>query len=605
MTPRAVTSSTLQWTLALLLMVGWSPRVEAARPYAGGAVAAAHPLASQAGKAMLDQGGNAVDAAVAAAFVMAVVGPYHSGLGGGGFALVHLKASTRPAGPSAPTSAGSTSDFFLDFREVAPAGASRDMFVRDGKPVPQLSTDGPLSVAVPGAPAGYLALLERFGTLPPRVVLRPAIEAARKGFRVTPQYRNLATTRIDCLRRDSEAARIFLAPGDDGDGGEPVVPALGTRLVQPELARTLEGLARDGAKAFYGGRVAAAIEQTLQAGGGILTRKDLADYRVRWRAPLEGSYRNHRILTAPPPSAGGLAILQVLAGLEAAGPSGPAARDVDTLHRFVELLRRSYAQRSAALGDPAFVDIPLAKLASPEHAAAMLGGIDPKRATPSASLVKSPVSGPTGAARPPPTEPEKKHTTHLSVIDRNGNAVALTTTVNYYFGACVVAKGTGVLLNDEMDDFSVAPGQPNLFGLVGGEANAVAPGKIPLSSMSPTLVFAPGEPSRVMLAVGAPGGSTIPTTVLQVISSVIDGKLDVARAVGRGRIHHQFLPDELRVETLALEPSTIEALEARGHKVVLSRGWGDAEAVMVDPSTGLVSAASDPRNEGAPSGQDE
>lgn len=562
-------------TKSVLMAVLVSATALAARPWSGGAVAAAHPTASEAGVAMLDAGGNAVDAAVAAAFTMAVVGPPHSGLGGGGFALVHLaKAGTDEA---------------FDFREVAPAKATHDMYLVDGKLDPRRVTDGALSVAVPGAVKGYLELHEKYGKLPRAKVLAPAIAAATKGFLVTPRYRALAQHREACLGADEEARRLFLRDGR--------APAVGTRLTQPDLAKTLTTLARRGAPAFYEGPIARALVDTVQARGGILTLEDLARYRTTWRAPLEGSYRGHRLVTMPPPSAGGLALLQTLGMLEARGWAGPASREVEALHGYIEALRLAYVDRAVHVGDPAFVDVPVARLLSPEYLAAQARRIDPAKATRSATLLPAEL-------QPKAVDPlAPKNTTHLSVIDAEGNAVSLTTTVNYAFGSCLVAKGTGVLLNDEMDDFAAQPGTPNAYGLVMGEANAIAPGKIPVSSMSPTLVFMKERPREVLLAVGSPGGSTIPTTVLQIISNVVDGRLDVARAVARGRVHHQWLPDEVLVDGAGLEPATRRALEALGHTFRQVDGWGDAEAVLVDPVTGLRSAASDPRNEGSPAGQ--
>lgn len=554
----------------------------AARPYRGGVVAAAHPLASAAGAEMLSQGGNAIDAVVAGAFVMAVVGPYHSGLGGGGFAVFKV-----PQG-----------EFAFDFREVAPAAASHDMFLENGALVPGRSTDGALSVAVPGAVKGYLELHEKYGKLPRAKVLAPAIRAATKGFPVTPKYVDLARLREDCLRKDPEAARLFLRPGPDG---VPAIPAIGTVITQPELAKTLQSLAAKGAAPFYEGPIAKAIASTIQANGGVLTEADLKAYRTRWRAPLEGQYRGHRILTMPPPSGGGITLLQVLGVLEAKGLKGPATRDVETLHLYVEALRRAAVDRARFVGDPDVQPVPTADLVSKAWVDKTLAAIDPKRATRSITLIPPELKKPTapldGGLKP-------ANTTHLSVIDKDGNAAALTTTVNYAFGSCLVAKGTGVLLNDEMDDFAAQPGMPNAYGLVSGEANAVAPGKVPLSSMTPTLVFMKDAPKDVLLAVGSPGGSTIPTTVLQVISAVVDVGLDPTRAVGLGRLHHQWLPDEVWVDKTGLEPATIAALEAMGHVIKRLEGWGDAEAVMVDPVTKLRFGGSDPRNEGAPTGQD-
>lgn len=593
----------------LLLVLGSPLEGWAARPYRGGALATAHPEASEAALQMLERGGNAVDAAVAAALVLGVVAPYHSGIGGGGFALVHKPAAGEQ---------GVVNEVF-DFREVAPKAASRDMFVRDGKVVPGLSTDGALSVAVPGAARGYLELLARHGKLSAPVVLAPAIRLARNGFWVTPKYRAMAAHRRDCLAKDVEAARQFLVAQKDGSFQ---VPEVGQVIRQPQLARTLEALAARGPKAFYAGPIAEAIAKTVQEKGGILTKEDLRAYETRVREPLEASYRGHRILTMPPPSAGGLAIAQVLGALDQAPAFG--YRDPRGVHLFVELLRRAYVDRTRYLGDPAFVKIPLEALSSRKYTAAMLGSVDRDRATSSQSLLPSPEGASTleqgaverssgtggldGGSAPhevkTPAFPEKKNTTHVSVIDRAGNAVAMTTTVNYGFGSCIVAKGTGVLLNDEMDDFSAQPFVPNAYGLVGSEANAIAPGKIPLSSMSPTLVFQKGRPNEVMLAVGSPGGSTIPTTVMQTIVNVVDHGMDVARAVGHGRVHHQYLPDVLMWDRWGAEPATLEALKRMGHTLQHAEAWGDAEVVYVDPATGLRYAASDPRNEGAALGQD-
>lgn len=563
--------------LVMLVVLAFSSSSFAVRPWTQSAVAAQHPIGSAAAKEMLDAGGNAVDAIVAGAFTMAVVGPYHSGLGGGGFAIIHLVASKDGKTPA--------QDLAFDFREVAPLKATRDMYLVDGKLVPEKATDGVLSVAVPGAVKGYLELHAKYGKLPRAKVLAPAIKAAKEGFLVTPKYRDLALNREACLKADPEASRIFLRDG--------VAPALGTKITQPDLAATLSALAKSGDAPFYTGKIGKQIAATVSAGGGVLSEEDLAKYKTRWRAPLEGAYRGHRIVTMPPPSAGGLAMLETFGIIEAKGVKGPASREVDALHVFIEALRISYSDRSRVMGDPAFVEVPVASLLSQQSLAAAAAKIDLGKATRSATLLAP------GAA-----DVGKKNTTHLSVIDRDGNAVALTTTINYYFGSCVVAKGTGVLLNDEMDDFAAQPGVPNTFQLVMGEANAIAPGKIPVSSMTPTLVFMKDRPSDVMLAVGSPGGSTIPTTVMQVVSNVIDLELDVVRAVGRGRIHHQWLPDEVWVDPDGMDPATQKALEAKGHVFKRLNGWGDAEAVMVHPVTGLRSAASDPRNEGQSTGSD-
>jgi gamma-glutamyltranspeptidase/glutathione hydrolase len=565
--------------LAFVLLLLLALPAQAARPYRGGVVATLYPQASEAGLQMLDRGGNAVDAAVATAFAAAVVGPYHNGLAGGGFALLSLQGKDTLA---------------LDFREVAPAAASRDMFLRDGKPVPGLSTDGGLSVAVPNAVNGYLALLERAGSLPRSVVLAPAIRLAREGLVVTPKYRQMATGRLECLRRDPEASRIFLRPASDG---RPDVPALGTRLRQPELARTLERIAASGVAAVRTGPIARSIARTVRGAGGILTEEDLARVKPRWRTPLWGSYRGHRIATFPPPSGGGVILLETLGVLERLRPQAFERRAPADLHLYVEALRRAYADRARFISDPDQTEVPTQRLVSTEHFAELAASIDPGRATPSSALQLA------GAAEAPPPS-QIKHTVHLSVLDRAGNAVALTSTVNYGFGSCLVARGTGLLLNDQMDDFSTQPGVPNVYGLVYGESNAVAPGKIPVSSMAPTLVFQKDRPARVLLVVGGSGGAFIPTGVLQVVINVLDGRMNLPVAVAAGRVHHQWLPDVVTVNPDALDPPTRAALEAMGHTFKVSNSnLGDVEAVLEDPETGLRSAASDPRGEGMALGQ--
>jgi gamma-glutamyltranspeptidase/glutathione hydrolase len=569
---------------------------QAARPYRGGVVATAYAPATEAGLAMLNKGGNAVDAAVAAAFVAGIAGPYHNGLGGGGFALVYdaKQKSTRA----------------LDFREVAPAAASRDMFVKEGKLVPGLSMDGATSVAVPGAVAGYLLLQKTYGKLKLQDVLAPAIHLAERGIWVTPKYQSMAQMRLSCLRKDPEAARLFLRPNSQGAQD---VPGIGTALPNPELAKTLRRIAEKGAPGFYEGEVAKALVSTVGAGSGALSLEDLRRFTPRWREPLWGSYRGHPIATMPPPSAGGLAILQVLGQLEVLKPQAFPHGDVSALHALIEAMRRSYADRAQYLGDPAFVDVPVTRLLSADHLKMLASSIDVSHATSSRTL--GPRLAPTGSgagsvtdARSGPGAPDsgvpRKNTTHLSVIDKDGNAVALTTTINYAFGSCVVARGTGVLLNDEMDDFAAQPLTPNVFGLVTGEANAIAPGKIPLSSMSPTFVFQTPEKDRVLLATGSPGGPTIPTAVLQVISNVLDQGLDLQRAVTSGRLHEQWLPDVVKVEPWTLDAATKDALLKMGHTFETLPVIGDTESVGEDPSTHLHYAASDPRGEGLGLGQE-
>lgn len=570
--------------LALLLLL-LTPTALAGRPYRKAGVATPHPAATAAAEEILAKGGNAVDAAVAAAFVIAVGDPYHSGLGGGGFALVFDPKTKQTR--------------VLDFREVAPAAATRDMFLDEkGELIPGKSVDLGASVAVPGAVAGYLELQRTYGKLSRRTVMAPAIRLAKAGSWVTPKYVVRAQKRLECLRRDADASRIFLRPGE---GGVPSVPRVGTQLPQRELAKTLEAISARGEPAFYKGAVAKAIVETVKATGGVMTLKDLETYKTVWREPLVGSYRGHKILTMPPPSAGGMALLQTLGALEKLYPEKLPYREPQALHDYAEVLRRVYADRNRYLGDPAFVKIDVPGLLSPEYVTKLTGSLSREKATKSTDVLAAPADAVQGGEE---AFKERKQTSHLSVVDAQGGAVALTTTINYWFGSCVVAKGTGVLLNDEMDDFAARPMTPNVYGLVMGESNAVGPGRRPVSSMTPTLVFQRDAPDRVYMAVGSPGGSTIPTTVLQTISNVIDHRMNATQATGWGRVHHQYLPDAIWVDENGLEPATARALQERGHALRYTEGWGDAELVLVDPASGVRYPASDARNEGAAGGID-
>jgi gamma-glutamyltranspeptidase/glutathione hydrolase len=548
-------------SLASLLALALS--VTAASPR--GAIATAHPLASEAGAAVLRAGGNAADAAVAAAFALSVVENQSSGIGGGGFALVYdAAAGTVHA---------------LDFREVAPARARPDMFARDG--APRRSLDGGLAVAVPGAVRGYAELARRFGTRPLGELVGPAAVLAEGGFRVGRSYADAAAFRLGCLAADGAAAREFLGKGADGRPA-PFLP--GTRLVRRDLAETLRAIGRGGPDAFYRGPLAERIVEAVRARGGILGREDLARYAVRERAPLEGRYRGRRVVSFPPPSAGGALVIALLQALEGEDPRAGGYRPERFLHAAIELEKRLFARRPE-LADPAFapeVARRVEELISPAAAAALRAGVG-ERAAP--------------AAEPPARE--APHTTHVSVIDARGNAVALTTTVNYPFGSCVVVPGTGILLNDEMDDFEAAPGVPNAYGLAGKGLNAPQPGKSPLSSMAPTFLF--DARGRLELAVGSPGGSTIPATVAQVIVHWVDDRMRLDEALAAPRLHHQPGPDAVEVEPNGLEAATAKALEARGHVLrTAERPLGNAQAVRIDWETGLREAASDPRFEGAP-----
>ena len=535
-----------------------------------GAVATAHPLASEIAADVLRGGGNAADAAVAAALALTVVEPQSSGIGGGGFALVYDARERKVHA--------------LDFREVAPGAATPDMFApsRDAPGAPPRSLDGGLAVAVPGAVKGYAELARRFGSRPFAALAAPASRLAERGFPASPSYSDAARARLACLAARPAAAREFLAKGSDG---RPAAPGPGDRVVRRELARTLRLLGRD-PDAFYRGPLAERIARAARDDGGVLAASDLARYRVRERPPVEGRYRGHRVVSMGLPSAGGAIVVGVLQALERETPRAGGYRPVRFLHAMAEAEKRLFARR-AALGDPAFAPGAAAvvdEMVSPRYAARLSAEIG-ERALPV-------------AAEPPPRG-EEKHTTHVSVVDADGNAVAITTTVNYLFGACVVVPGTGILLNDEMDDFDAAAGVPNAYGLVGTGANAPAPGKTPLSSMAPTFVFEPG--GALWLVLGAPGGSTIPTTIAQAISHLVDDGMTLEQALAAPRLHHQWQPDALRVEPNALEAETARALQARGHRLQVSeRPWGNAQAVR-RRADGRWEAASDPRYDGAPS----
>ncbi len=537
-----------------------------------GAVATPHPLASEVGAEVLRRGGSAADAAVAAALALSVVENQSSGIGGGGFALVWVAREQRV--------------HVLDFREVAPAAASRDMFLRDGKAVPRLSRQGGLAVAVPGAVKGYAALARRFGRLPLARLAEPAARLAERGFAARPRLARAAAEERACLEGDPAAAREFLLPGADG-ARRP--PAPDERLTRADLARTLRSLGGDPER-FYRGRLAERIAGAVRARGGILSAADLAAYRVRERDPLWGSYRGRRVATMPLPSAGGAVLLGLLQALEGEEPRAGGYRPVRFLHAFAEIEKRLFAARAGLLGDPDFVpgaEAAVRDLVSPERAAALRALVG-ERATPSAGIPAAGAGSPGGS-----------HTSHLSVIDAEGNAVSMTTTVNTLFGACLLVPGTGILLNSQMDDFDAAPGAPNAYELVGTGANAVAPGKVPLSSMAPTLLF--DAEGRLLLAVGSPGGSTIPSTVAQVILRLVDDRMPLAEALGAPRIHHQWMPDAIQAEPQALDAATAAALEALGHEVRHRHApFGNPQAVSLDPATGMRTGASEPRFDGLP-----
>lgn len=541
-----------------------------------GMVVSSHPLASDAGITMLRQGGNAIDAAVATTLAISVVEPYSAGIGGGGFLLMR-------SGETGQIKA-------LDFRERAPLKATQDMYLDgEGKVRPSASVAGYLAVATPGTVAGMYEVHSRYGKLPWAQVVKPAIALARDGFIIR---RSLSPGYL--LVNDRPRHRIFDHPAAraiftrDGDFYQP-----GERLVQRDLATTLTEIARN-PHSFYSGNIARAIASDMAENGGLITLEDLKAYKPIWRTPVCGNFRQAQICSMPPPSSGGVHLLQMLNIIGDTDFQSLGWHHPDALHLMVEAMKIAYADRSQHLGDPDFIKVPVEQLISPEYARKRRQEIDMEWAKP-ASEVK-PVN--LGVVPPPLlARNEWPETSHLTVVDQQHNAVSLTFTINLGFGAGVVTPGTGIVLNNEMDDFASAPGIPNAFGLVGNRANAIAPGKTPLSSMTPTIVT---ENGRLRMAVGTPGGSTIITQVLQIILNVLEYQMDVGAAVSVPRIHHQWLPDELRVERWGLNALTLQELRRRGHKIRESNSWGNANAITITPE-GVLEAASDPRGQGFPS----
>ncbi len=555
--------SVLHAALAALLWVVPGAVVAAAGKPPAAAVASAHPAATAAGIELLRAGGNAFDAAVAVSAALAVVEPYSSGLGGGGFWLLHLAADNK--------------DVMVDGRERAPFAASADMYMNaDGRFVPERALNGPLAAGIPGQPAALAHIAERYGRLSLAASLLPAIELARDGFAVDRVYRRLAAWRRKVLRASPAAAAQFLMDGR--------VPAAGTLLRQPDLAQTLLRLARKGRDGFYLGELATRLVDGVRAAGGLWTLEDLARYRVVEREPVTAIFRaggiEWRIVSAAPPSSGGVALVQMLNMLAPfeLGSMDPA----DRAHLTIETMRRAYRDRAQFLGDPDQVEVPVARLTHPFYTAGLMRDFAMDRATTSRSVT---------AVRPVGAD-----TTHFSILDADGNRVAATLSINYPFGSGFVPPGTGVLLNDEMDDFSARAGVPNAYGLIGSAANAIAPGKRMLSSMSPT--FAESDDTLVIL--GTPGGSRIITMVLQGILAAASGSGSAADWVAAPRYHHQFLPDEVLLEPDALPREVRRSLRARGHELkVARRPFGNMQLVHWDRAAHRVDAASDPRGIGA------
>ncbi len=507
-----------------------------------GMVVSAQALASAAGVAMLEQGGNAVDAAVAVGYALAVVYPAAGNLGGGGFMTLHL-ADGRAT--------------FLDFREKAPLAATPGMFLDEAGSIAKgRSTDTWLAVGVPGSPAGLEAARARYGRLPRAAVLAPAIRLAHDGFILTAGDVALLKLGTAAFSRDPAAAAIFLP------GGHPLEP--GNRLIQSDLARTLEALSAGGPDAFYRGPIGDAIVAASQAGGGILQKADFEAFKVREMAPVSCTYRGFLVQSSPPPSSGGVVLCEILNILEGYDVRSAGFHSAAEVHLLVESMRHAFYDRNSQLGDPDFVQNPVARLLDKTYAAAIRAKIEPSQATPSSAFA---------SAMPPH---EGMNTTQFSVMDQDGNAVSVTYTLNDWFGIHRVAPGTGVLLNNEMDDFTSKPGSPNMFGLVQGAANAIAPGKTPLSSMSPTIVSLDGQP---VLVIGSPGGPRIITITLEAIVNIIDHGMTVQEAIDAPRIHHQMLPDTVYIERFALSADTRALLEQRGYGFTESAPWGVAEGI--------------------------
>ena len=548
-----------------LLVLGSAGQLVAAESASTGqaAIASAHPLATRAGMDVLARGGNAFDAAVAVSAALAVVEPYSSGLGGGGFWLLHR--------------ASDNFDVMIDGREKAPLAAKSDMYLDNaGEVIEGLSINGALAAGIPGEPAALVHIARRYGRLPLQDSLAPAIKLAARGFPVDEMYLRMARFRQTAIQDSLTATQAFLPDGD--------LPEKGDLIVQPDLARTLQAISNKGMAGFYAGEVAAKLVSGVVAAGGIWQQKDLDDYRIVERAPVRGSYRGMRITTAALPSSGGIVLLEMLNQLE--GYNLKALTEDELDHLLVEVMRRAYRDRAEYLGDRDFVKVPQSLLLDKRYAAGLRQSINPEHATPSDRLAPT-----------VPVTSQGKHTTHFSIIDKDGNRVAATLSINYPFGSGFMPKGTGVLLNDEMDDFAARPGTPNVYGLVGAQANAIEPGKRMLSSMTPTFL----EDGQRLAVIGSPGGSRIITMVFLGALAFHEGA-SAEEIVAMPRIHHQYLPDVIQVEPDAISEKVKTALEKRGHSIrQLKRRYGNMQLVIWDKKRKQMEAASDPRGIGAAS----
>jgi gamma-glutamyltranspeptidase / glutathione hydrolase len=538
-------------------------------------VASVHRDASQAGVDVMKQGGNAVDAAVAVGFALEVVYPDAGNIGGGGFMLFR-----RADGEA----------HFVDYREKAPAKATANMYLdKNGELLKDMSTLGYKAIAVPGSVAGMVYAQKHWGKLTLQQVMEPAIRLARDGF--TLDYDDATMLRNTGLAKFPESRRIFQRDGNYYEAGEV--------FRQPELAKTLERIAAN-PDDFYHGALGRELAAAMQKGGGLITAEDLATYEVKERQPIRGTYHGYDIISAPPPSAGGVALVESLNILEGYDLAKEGNRSAEGIHLVSEAFERAYFDRAEFMGDPDFSKIPVSQLIDKRYADAWRESILIRRATPAVEVKRPAVFTQLdqyAKEHPQPkaiTEPE--NTTHYSVVDAEGNAVAVTTTLNGSFGSKVTAEGLGFLMNNEMDDFSSKPGTPNMYGLIQGPANAIGPGKRPLSAMTPTIVLKDG---KLFLVLGTPGGSTITTNVANILMGVVDYGLNIQQSVNAPRFHNQWLPDEILLEPVGFSPDTVGILEGMGHKVNVRKSfWGDAECIAIDPKTGERLGASDGRNEG-------
>ncbi|MCI7412091.1 gamma-glutamyltransferase [Helicobacter bilis] len=526
------------------------------------------PYANAVGKAVLDSGGNAIDAAVAVSYALAVTHPAAGNIGGGGFALIHL---------------ANGEDIALDFREVAPKAASRDMFLDSkGEVIPNAAVTGYLSVGVPGSVKGMSAMLDKYGTKTLSELLEPSVMLAEKGFMVTQrQQETMQEVQSDFAKFESSSKYFLKENGEAYKDGD--------ILIQKDLARTLRILQKEGGKAFYEGEIAKAMVSDIQKGGGILTLQDLKDYKVKWRKPLRGTYRGYDIITMPPPSSGGAHILEILNIIENADMAKLGFASSKSIHLLTEAMRQAQADRSSFMGDPDFIDLPLDTLLSKEYAREVYRSIKTNRATPSDRII--PGLGKIKQNNNPNLH-EGSNTTHFSVVDKWGNAVSVTYTLNRRYGSGVAVSDYGFLLNDQMENFSIKVGYPNRHGMIEGTNNAIAPNKRPLSTMSPTMILKDG---KLYVVLGSPGSGKIISVVAQVIVNLIDYKMDLVTAVESPRFHMQWQPDTLDIEKFSINKDTQEILKRMGYKVIETDTMGDVNAILIDPKTGIIYGTLDPR----------